>query len=46
MPQEVKAVEVSIDETNNASLHLFQKLGFVKTGKEDELITCRLPVCS
>ena len=32
-------IEVSIDESNLASIHLFEKMGFIQTSKEDELIS-------
>ena len=38
---DIDFIEVSIDDSNIASLSLFQKLGFLQTGKEDELITMR-----
>lgn len=31
-------IEVSIDEGNAASLRLFERAGFVRTGREDELV--------
>ena len=31
-------IEISIDKTNSASLKLFEKAGFIRTLKEDELI--------
>ena len=31
-------IEISIDERNAASLRLFEKAGFIRTSKEDELI--------
>ena len=30
-------IEVSIDEKNKASLELFESVGFVRTGKDEEL---------
>ncbi|MBQ9553364.1 MAG: GNAT family N-acetyltransferase [Clostridia bacterium] len=39
---QVNTVEVSIDETNAPSIRLFQKMGFVPIGKEDELLLYRL----
>lgn len=41
LPDDVDTVEVSIDESNTPSLNLFRKLGFVPSGREDELITYR-----
>ena len=41
LTSDVDVIEVSIEETNVPSLLLFQKLGFLKIGKEDELITLR-----
>ena len=31
-------IEISIDETNVASLRLFENAGFIRVSKEDELI--------
>ena len=31
-------IEISIDETNSASLKLFEDAGFTRTSKDDELI--------
>lgn len=31
-------IEISIDETNTASLRLFENAGFIRESKEDELI--------
>ena len=31
-------IEISIDETNSASLKLFEKAGFIRTSKEDGLL--------
>ena len=31
-------IEISIDETNSASLKLFENAGFTRTSKDDELI--------
>ena len=31
-------IEISIDETNIASLNLFERAGFIRISKEDELI--------
>ena len=39
LPDNLKKIEVSIEETNKPSLALFEKIGFVRTNKEDELIT-------
>lgn len=39
LPLEYKKIEASIDETNIASIKLFEKCGFSATLKEDELIT-------
>ena len=36
---QIKKIEVSIEETNKPSVSLFEKAGFVRTGQEDELIT-------
>lgn len=41
LPEEVKTLEVSIDETNLPSLSLFEKLGYTSEEKEDGLIVCR-----
>ena len=41
LTSDVDVIEVNIEETNVPSLLLFQKLGFSKIGKEDELITLR-----
>lgn len=41
LPDEVDTVEVSIDERNTPSMNLFRKLGFVPSGREDELVICR-----
>ena len=40
-PDEIKIIEVSIDETDEASVCLFEKSGFTEVGKEDELIIYR-----
>lgn len=37
LPLDFEKIEVSIDETNEASIALFQKMGFVYVSKEDEL---------
>ena len=42
LTDDITNVEVSIDKTNNPSLHLFQKLGFVPISEEDDLIIYRL----
>ncbi len=39
---DVKDIEVNVENTNTPSLSLFKKLGFAIIGKEDELIKCRL----
>lgn len=44
LPNEVHMIEVSIDETNIKSQLLFQKLGFTKYSKDDELITYRMSI--
>lgn len=41
LPDDADTVEVSIDETNVPSLNLFRKLGFIPSGREDELIMYR-----
>ena len=33
-----KKIEISIDESNDASLKLFENAGFTRTSREDELI--------
>lgn len=33
-------IEISVDERNVASLKLFEKAGFIRMSKEDELINC------
>ena len=39
LPDHIKKIEVCIEDTNKPSLSLFEKIGFVRTGQEDELIT-------
>lgn len=41
---DAKTVEVSIDKNNVPSIRLFQKLGFIQIGNDEELITYRLPL--
>jgi ribosomal protein S18 acetylase RimI-like enzyme len=41
IPMTVKTIEVSIDETNIPSIHLFQKLGFQLAERDNDLITYR-----
>ena len=38
LPLDFERIEVSIDEANVASIRLFEKMGFLRTSKEDELI--------
>lgn len=38
VPNTVEKVQVSIDETNIASVRLFEKLGFSPSGKEEKLL--------
>ena len=39
LPDHVKVIEANVEETNLPSQALFEKIGFVRTNKEDELIT-------
>ena len=39
LPNNLKKIEVSIDEANKPSLSLFKKIGFIQKDKEHELIT-------
>ena len=41
MPSYIKIIEASIEETNIPSVHLFRKLGFQMSERDNELITYR-----